>query len=94
MQRNVCIKPLSPIKESSDNNKGNSNVSAQCSPTPQSIPTVEKAEIKESRRSSRISKPPEHYITIANINTNPWYSKLIGYLKPTRIHKHSDQFIV
>ena len=60
VQRNVCIKPLSHIKESSNNNKRNSNVPAQCAPTPQSVPTVEKAEIKEPRRSSRISKPPEH----------------------------------
>ena len=94
MQRNVCIMSPSLIKESSNNNKGNSNVSAQCVPTPQNIPTVEMAEIKEPRRSSRITKQFEHYIRVANINTNLWYNKLIGYLKPTKIHKHSDQFIV
>ena len=56
VQRNVCIKLLNSVKESFSNNKGNSNISAQYAPTPQSVPTLEKAEIKESRRSSRISK--------------------------------------
>ena len=46
MQRNACIKPLSPIKESSNNNTGNSNVSAQCALTLQSVPNVERLKSK------------------------------------------------
>ena len=94
VQGNVYTKPLSPIKEPPSSNEGNSNIAAQCAPSPQSIPTVEKVKIKEPRRSSRISKPPECCITVASISTNNWYNKLIDYLKPTRTHKHSDQFIV
>ena len=60
--RDVCIKPLRPIKESLNNIKGNSKVTAQCVTTPLSVNVVEKAEIKELRRSCRISKRPQHYI--------------------------------
>ena len=93
VQGNVYTRPLSPIKEAPSSNEGNSNIAAQCASTLQSIPTVEKVKIKEPRRSSRISKPPECYITFASINTNNWYNKLIDYFKLTRNHKHSDQFI-
>ena len=92
--RDVCIKPLSPIKESPDNNKGNSKVLAQCAPTPESVKVVEKAEIKGPRRSSRISKAPQHYIEGASVNSLPLYSKLIGYIKPLRALKPTDTFIV
>ena len=94
VQGNVYTKPVSPIKESPSSNEGNSSIAAQCASTSQSIPTVAKVKIKEPRRSSRISRPPECYITVASINTNCWYNKLLDYLKPTRTHKHSDQFII
>ena len=94
VQGNVYTKPLNPIKEPPSSNEGNSNIATKCASTAQSIPTVEKVKIKEPRKSSRISKPPECYITIAGINTNNWYDKLIDYLKLTRNHMHSDQFIV
>ena len=94
IQVTVYTKPLSPIKEPPSSNEGNSNIAAQCAPTLQSIPTVEKVKIKDPRRSSRISKLPECYIKVASINTNNWYNKLIDYFKLTRTHKYSDQFIV
>ena len=94
VQGNTYTKPISPIKEPPSSNEGNPNIAAQCVPTQQSIPTVEKVKIKEPRRSSRISKPPECYITVVSINTNNWYNKLIDYFKLARTHNYSDQFIV
>ena len=54
--------PIAPTQESRNNNKGNSNVSAQCVPNPQSTKVMEKAETKEQRRSSRPHKPNRDYI--------------------------------
>ena len=94
VQGNMYTTSLSSIKEPPSSNEGNSSIAAQCVPTPQSIPTVEKVKIKEPRTSSRITKPPECYMTVASKNTNNWYNKLLDYLKPTRTHKHSNQFII
>ena len=38
---------IAPTQESPNNNKGNSNVSVQCVPNPQSAKVLEKAETKE-----------------------------------------------
>ena len=46
VQANVYAKPLSPIKEPPSSNEGNVNIAAQCDPTPQSIPTVERSKSK------------------------------------------------
>ena len=43
------VSPIAPTQESPNNNKGNSNVSTQCVPNPQSAKVVDKAEIKEPR---------------------------------------------
>ena len=79
--RDVYIKPLSPIKESPDNNKGNSKVSVQCAPMPPNVKVVEEAEIKEPRKSSRISNAPQCYIGVVSVSSIPWYYNLIGYIK-------------
>ena len=52
---------ITPTEESPNNNKGNSNVSAQCVPNAQSAKVVEKTETKEPRRSSRPHKPNRCY---------------------------------
>ena len=57
--QDVQIEAITPTQESPDNNKGNSNVSAQCVPCPQSAKVVEKAGSKEPRRSSRPHKPTD-----------------------------------
>ena len=46
VQGNVYTMPLNPIKEPPSSNEGNSNIAAQCAPTLQSIPAVEKVKIK------------------------------------------------
>ena len=92
--KEVFIKPLAPMQELPDNNKGNSNVSVECAPKPPSVKVMEKSEIKEPRRSTRTPKPTQQYIEVANINSNSWYQNLIGYFKPQRTLKHQDTFIV
>ena len=59
--KGMCILSTSALpRNPPSSNEGNSSIATQCAPTLQSIPTVEKVKIKEPRRSSRISKLPEH----------------------------------
>ena len=93
-KEDVLLKPLCPIKELSTNNKRNSNVSTKCAPDSSSATVVERAEIKESRRSSRSHKPNPLYIDAESINSSLHCTKLMGYLKPSRTLKHADTFII
>ena len=68
--------PITPTQESPDNNKGNSNVSAQCVPYHQSAKLVEKTETKEPGMSSRPHKCNRHYIETARIDTNTYSSNV------------------
>ena len=90
-----------PTHESPNNNKGNSNLSAQCVPIPKSAKVVEKAEAKEPRRSSRPHKPSRCYIETAGIDSidtksysSNLLSKLIWYIKLPRTLQHPDTFMV
>ena len=90
----VHIKLYSPIKESPNNNKENSKVSAQYTPTLLIVKVVEKTEIKEPRNTSRVSKVPQPYIEVPRLKTIPWYSNLTGYIKPSRTFKPTHTFTV
>ena len=100
-KQDVQSESIAPTQESPSNNKGNSNVSVQYVPYPQSAKVVEKAETKEPMRSSGLHKPKRCYIetvSIDSIDTNSHssnlLSKLIGYIKPPRTLQHPDTFIV
>ena len=99
--QDVQSEPITPTQESPDNNKGNSNVSAQCVSNHQSAKKVEKADTKEPRRQSRPHKPNRHYIETASIDSidinsysSNLLSKLIWYIKPPMTLQHPYTFIV
>ena len=78
--KNVQSEPTAPTQESPYNNKGNSNVSVQYVPNPQSAKVVKKAETK---RSSRPHKPNRHYIQTAStdsIDINSYLSNVLSKL--------------
>ena len=95
--KDVQSELIVPTQKSPNNNKGNSNVSAQCVPKSQSAKVVDKAETKEPRRSSRPHTPNRHYTETASIDTNSYsnnlLSKLMCYNKPPRTLQHPDTFI-
>ena len=81
--KEIPTKPQCPIKELPDNNKGNSNVSAECAPEPLGMKVVKTAKQLKSRN---LEGHPDHtcYINAAGINSHHWYNKLICYLKQSR----------
>ena len=99
--QDVQSEAITPIQESPSNNKGNSNVSAQCVPNPQNAKVVKKTQTKEPRRSSRPHKPNMCYIettSIDPVDTNNYSSNLLGkliwYIKPPKTLQHPDTFMV
>ena len=71
---------VQPIYKIPNNNKLNSNVSAECTSDLPSVKDMAKAEIKEPSRSSGWHNLNLHYIDVVSINSSHWYNKCIGYI--------------
>ena len=93
-KKDLLVKPLCPIKELPNKNKGNFNVSAECIPDSSHANVVEKGEMKEPKRSSRSYKQTLCYIDTERNSWTHWYNKFIGYLRPSRTLNHVNTFIV